>query len=78
MRDLLDRYVEAEDPRVISSFGDKPLLDIIAHPGIIEAVKSSPKWARTPPAEGVVNIIRRALNDAKPQIRFCMKKCRSC
>ena len=63
---MLDRYVEAEDPRVISSFGDKPLLDIIDYSGIIEKVKKKfAKMGKDAAAEGVVNNIRRALNDAK-------------
>ncbi len=67
MRDLLDRYVEAEEPRAISSFGDRPLLDIVAQSGMLEAVKrkfGKLKMGQEAVAESVENNLRRALNDA--------------
>lgn len=43
MRHLIDTYIQAEDSRVISNFGDMSLLDIIAKTGIEEAINKLPK-----------------------------------
>lgn len=43
MRHLIDTYIQAEDSRVISDFGDMSLLDIIVKTGIEEAIKTLPK-----------------------------------
>lgn len=40
MRHLIDTYIQAEDSRVISDFGDMSLLDIIEKTGIEEAIKT--------------------------------------
>jgi type I restriction enzyme, R subunit len=46
MRHLLDNYIQAEDPEVVSPFGDIPLLDLIGHEGIQKAIESLPKEIR--------------------------------
>ncbi|MFC1798361.1 type I restriction endonuclease subunit R [Thermodesulfobacteriota bacterium] len=42
MRHLIDAYIQAEDPRKISPFGDLSLLDIIVKTGIADAINSLP------------------------------------
>lgn len=43
MRHLLDTYIEADEPRSISPFGDIPLLDLIVKTGIADAINTMPK-----------------------------------
>ena len=43
MRHLLDTYIEADEPRSISPFGDMPLLDLIVKTGIADAINAMPK-----------------------------------
>ena len=46
MRHLIDTYIEAEDPRRISAFGDIGLLDLIVKSGMAVAVASLPPSMR--------------------------------
>ena len=43
MRYLLDTYIEASEPNVISPFGNLPLLDLIVKTGIADAISQLPK-----------------------------------
>ena len=43
MRHLIDTYIQAEDSRVISDFGEMSLLDIIVKTGIEDAIGTLPK-----------------------------------
>lgn len=43
MRHLIDTYIEADEPEVISPFGDMTLLDIIVNSGLADAINSMPK-----------------------------------
>jgi type I restriction enzyme, R subunit len=43
MRHLLDTYIEADEPRSISPFGEVPLLDLIVKTGIADAINAMPK-----------------------------------
>jgi type I restriction enzyme, R subunit len=40
MRHLIDTYIEADEPRTISPFGDMPLLELIVKSGIASAITS--------------------------------------
>ena len=42
MRNLLDRYIQADESKVISPFGNMPLIDIIVKSGLSDAIKSLP------------------------------------
>jgi type I restriction enzyme R subunit len=46
MRHLIDTYIQADEPTVISPFGDVPLLDLIIKSGIADAINSLPKGMR--------------------------------
>lgn len=71
MRHLLDTYIEADLPRIISPFGDTPLLELIVKTGIAEAINSLPAGIRSSKsaiAETVENnvrakIVKEHLND---------------
>ena len=41
MRYLIDTYIQAEDPRIISDFGEVGLLDLIVKSGIADAVNNA-------------------------------------
>jgi len=43
MRFLIDNYIQADDSKVVSDFGDQTLLDIIVDSGIAAAIGSLPK-----------------------------------
>ena len=43
MRHLIDHYIQADEPRVISPFGELSLIEIIVKSGIAEAINSMPK-----------------------------------
>jgi type I restriction enzyme R subunit len=43
MRYLLDTYIEASEPNVISPFGDLPLLELIVKTGMADALSQLPK-----------------------------------
>lgn len=46
MQFLIDNYIQAEESRTISPFGDVSLLDIIVNSGIVDAIKNLPKGIR--------------------------------
>lgn len=43
MRHLIDNYIQADDPRMISPFGDLSLIELIVKSGIAEAINDMPK-----------------------------------
>jgi type I restriction enzyme R subunit len=43
MRHLIDTYIQADDPRLISPFGDLSLIEIIVKSGIADAINSMPQ-----------------------------------
>lgn len=43
MRHLLDNYIQADDSRLISPFGDLSLIELIVKSGIADAINSMPK-----------------------------------
>ena len=66
MRDLLDRYVEASEPRTISAFDNMPLLEIVAQSGIHEAIEkrfAKLKHNHEAVAEAIENNVRRVIHD---------------
>jgi type I restriction enzyme R subunit len=71
MRHLIDTYIEADDPRTISDFGEVGLLDLIVKSGIAEAINQLPsgiKGNKSAVAETIANnvrskIIKEHLND---------------
>lgn len=68
MRDLLDRYVAASEPRTISAFDNMPLLEIVAQSGIHEAIEkrfASLKRNHEAVAEAIENNVRRVIHDAQ-------------
>ncbi|MCP4702528.1 MAG: HsdR family type I site-specific deoxyribonuclease [Gammaproteobacteria bacterium] len=61
MRHLIDRYIQADDSKVISPFGDMPVLEIIEKSGIEDAVKAMPegiKGNKEAVAETIENNVR--------------------
>jgi type I restriction enzyme R subunit len=71
MRHLIDTYIQADEPRLISDFGEIGLLDLIVKSGIGEAINQLPagiKGNRDAVAETIANnvrskIIKEHLND---------------
>lgn len=71
MRHLIDTYIEADEPRIISPFDDMPLLELIVKTGIVNAINSLPnglKGNQGAVAETIENnvrskIIKEHLND---------------
>lgn len=64
MRHLIDNYIQADDSRKISQFGDLSLLDIIYNTGIAEAINALPKGMRenqTAVAETIENNVRQKI-----------------
>ena len=64
MRHLIDNYIQADDPRIISPFGDIPLLDLILKFGIEEAIDKLPEDIRTNKeavAETIENNVRQKI-----------------
>ncbi|MDP2207894.1 MAG: HsdR family type I site-specific deoxyribonuclease [Bacteroidota bacterium] len=64
MRHLIDNYIQAEDPRVVSPFGDMTLLDIIVNSGIANAVNSLPQGIQSNQeavAETIENNVRKKI-----------------
>ena len=43
MRHLIDNYIQADEPRLISPFGDIPLIELLVNSGITELHNSLPK-----------------------------------
>ncbi|MCQ1550289.1 MAG: HsdR family type I site-specific deoxyribonuclease [Candidatus Accumulibacter phosphatis] len=61
MRHLIDTYIEADEPRPISAFGDMPLLELIVKAGIASALDSLPggiKGNKDAVAETIANNVR--------------------
>ncbi|WP_020585439.1 type I restriction endonuclease subunit R [Desulfobacter curvatus] len=61
MRHLIDNYIQADDSKVISPFGDMSLIDVIVKSGISEAINSLPggiKKNRDAVAETIENNVR--------------------
>jgi len=61
MRHLIDTYIEADEPRKISDFGEVGLLDLIVKSGIAEALNNLPKGIRNnrnAVAETIANNVR--------------------
>jgi type I restriction enzyme R subunit len=68
MRHLIDTYIEAEASRVLATFEDTTLLEIIANEGIETAVKKLPKGIggdRVNTAETIEANIRRLIVDKR-------------
>ncbi|WP_165174805.1 type I restriction endonuclease subunit R [Desulfovibrio sp. ZJ369] len=67
MRHLIDMYIRADEPRPQGSLEEYSLLDLIVKTGIHDAIarKWNEKTSRASVAEGIVNNIRKAVNDKK-------------
>jgi type I restriction enzyme R subunit len=71
MRHLIDTYIEAREPRVISDFGETGLLELIVNSGMADAISSLPEGIRgnkEAVAESIANnvrskIVKERLND---------------
>ncbi|MBI5103136.1 MAG: HsdR family type I site-specific deoxyribonuclease [Nitrospirae bacterium] len=64
MRHLIDNYIQADEPKKISPFGDLTLLDIIVNTGIADAIGSLPKGLQANKeavAETIENNVRRKI-----------------
>lgn len=61
MRYLIDKYIEADEPRRISDFENVPLLELISNRGISEAIATLPEGIKSDQsavAETIVNNVR--------------------
>ncbi|MEA1971451.1 MAG: restriction endonuclease subunit R, partial [Thermodesulfobacteriota bacterium] len=64
MRHLIDTYIQAEEPRKISPFGEMTLLEIIVNTGIADAINSLPngiRGNRDAAAETIENNVRQKI-----------------
>jgi len=64
MRYLIDNYIQADEPRVISPFGDMSLIEIIVNTGIADAIASLPNGIRDSKeavAETIENNVRKKI-----------------
>lgn len=64
MRHLIDNYIQADDSKLISKFGDMSLLEIITKSGIDEAVSSLPlgnRGSQQSVAETIENNVRQKI-----------------
>ena len=64
MRHLIDNYIQADESRVISPFGDMPLLELIVKSGIAEAINNLPKGIQSRKeavAETIENNVRQKI-----------------
>jgi type I restriction enzyme R subunit len=64
MRHLIDNYIQADEPKKISPFGDLTLLEIIVNTGIADAINSLPKGiqgSREAVAETIENNVRQKI-----------------
>jgi type I restriction enzyme R subunit len=64
MRHLIDTYIQADEPRVISPFGDMSLIDIIVKTGIADAIASLPngiRGSKEAVAETIENNVRKKI-----------------
>jgi len=73
MRHLLDTYIRAEDSRVVSTFGDLPLIEAIVERGLDETAESLPDGVKNDKeamAETIENNVRTTIvdkQDANPK-----------
>ncbi len=64
MRHLIDNYIQADDSKVISNFGELSLLEIITKSGIADAIYSMPggiKGSKQAVAETIENNVRQKI-----------------
>lgn len=64
MRHLIDNYIQADESRIISPFGDIPLIELIVNTGIVDAIKSLPdgiKSNQQAVAETIENNVRQKI-----------------
>ncbi|WP_416438848.1 type I restriction endonuclease subunit R [Phnomibacter sp. MR] len=64
MRHLIDHYIQADDPRPISPFGELPLIELIVKSGIADAINSMPrgiKGSKQAVAETIENNVRQKI-----------------
>jgi type I restriction enzyme R subunit len=64
MRHLIDNYIQADDSKVISVFGDLSLLEIITKSGMAEAINNMPggiKGSKQAVAETIENNVRQKI-----------------
>ena len=64
MRHLIDTYIQADEPEIISPFGDMSLLDIIVKTGIADAIATLPSGIRGSQgaiAETIENNVRKKI-----------------
>lgn len=64
MRHLIDTYIQADDPKTISPFGNMSLLDIVVNTGIAEAINSLPdgiKSSKETVQETIENNVRQKI-----------------
>lgn len=64
MRHLIDTYIQADEPEVISPFGNMTLIDIIVNSGIADAINNLPKGIQKNQgaiAETIENNVRRKI-----------------
>ncbi len=64
MRYLIDKYIQADDPKTISPFADIPLLDLIVKSGIADAIGALPGGIRSSKvaiAETIENNVRQKI-----------------
>lgn len=64
MRHLIDNYIQADEPRVISPFGDLSLIELIVKSGIADAINSMPqgiKGSQQAVAETIENNVRQKI-----------------
>lgn len=64
MRHLIDNYIQADEPVVVSPFGEVPLLDLIVNSGINNAINSLPKGIKSNQqavAETIENNVRQKI-----------------
>jgi type I restriction enzyme R subunit len=64
MRHLIDNYIQAEDPRQISPFGELSLIELIVKSGIADAINNMPpdiKSNRQAVAETIANNVRQKI-----------------
>lgn len=64
MRHLIDNYIQADEPKPISPFGDMTLLEIIVNTGIADAINSLPRGiqgSKEAVAETIENNVRQKI-----------------
>lgn len=64
MRHLIDNYIQAEDPRQISPFGDLSLIELIVKSGIADVINNMPpgiKESKQAVAETIENNVRQKI-----------------